>query len=111
MKCTALAVATLVAAASVASAADYHHPALRALAAPEPDTPSADTAAAGPTESNVHSRLAEAAAGKESINDDSKKPKEWWGGFGWGRPWGGYGGWGGWSGYGGLGGWGGGWGW
>ena len=110
MKCAALTVAALVAAASVASAADYHHPALRALAAPEPATPSADSTAAGPTESNVHSRPAEAAAANKHTDVDGKKPKEWWGGFGgWGRPWGGFGGWGGY--YGGLGGWGGGWGW
>uniref|UniRef100_A0AAV1UGV1 Uncharacterized protein n=1 Tax=Peronospora matthiolae TaxID=2874970 RepID=A0AAV1UGV1_9STRA len=59
MKCTALAVTALVAVASVASATDYQ-PALRALAASEPATPSTDTMAAGPTER--HSHPVEAAA-------------------------------------------------
>ena len=113
MKFTALVVTALVAgAANVASATDYQ-PALRALAAPESDAPNADTLAASPTERQSTPVEAAVAADKEhtvSIDAESKKSKEWWGGLGWGRPWGGYGG--GWGGYGGRwGGYGGGWGW
>ena len=114
MKFTAIAVTALVAVANVASATDYQ-PALRALAAPEPAAPEADTMSAGPTEQQPAPVEAAAAADKEptaNIDADSKKPKEWWGGSRWGRRWGRFGRGRPWSGYGGgWGGYGGGWGW
>ncbi|KAF4136386.1 hypothetical protein GN958_ATG14420 [Phytophthora infestans] len=121
MKFTTLAVTTLVAVASVASASDYQ-PALRALAVPEPVAPVT-------AEHNVQQPAAATAsvdaAGKKATHADNKdgdekKKKEWGGGgFGWGGPWGGpWGGCGGWGRCGGWGGWGGfggggfgGWGW
>ncbi|KAF4044143.1 hypothetical protein GN244_ATG03418 [Phytophthora infestans] len=110
MKFTTLAVTTLVAVASAASANDYQ-PALRALAVPEPVAPVA-------AEHNVQQPASPTASvdatGKEATHTDNedgdeKKKKEWGGGgFGWGGPWGGCGNWGrcgGWGGWGGFGGW------
>uniref|UniRef100_A0AAV1UYU0 Uncharacterized protein n=1 Tax=Peronospora matthiolae TaxID=2874970 RepID=A0AAV1UYU0_9STRA len=80
MKCTALAVTALVAVASVTSATDYQ-PALRALAASEPATPSTDTMAAGPTERHPVEAAADVAAENEPtavIGAEGKKSKEWW---------------------------------
>ncbi|KAG7381146.1 hypothetical protein PHYPSEUDO_006428 [Phytophthora pseudosyringae] len=93
MKLSALAVVTLAAVASVASANDYQ-PSLRALAAPEPAAPNAVAPAAGKENADAN------------VNAGDKKKKEWYGGFGWGRPCGGLGWGGGWGGWGGMGGWG-----
>ena len=95
MKCTALVVTALVAVARVTSATDYR-PAIRALAASGPATPSTDTMSASPTERQSHPvefAAAEAAGNDPTavIDAEVKKSKEWWGGVGWGRPWGGFG--------------------
>lgn len=101
MKFAALAVTGLAALASVASATD-NQPALRALAAQESAALGANTLAADPAEQRP-SPVEAAAANKEAatnVDADGNKHKEWWGGYGWGRPWGGYG-WGRpWGGYG-----------
>ncbi|KAF4136390.1 hypothetical protein GN958_ATG14424 [Phytophthora infestans] len=88
MKFTTLAVTTLVAVASVASANDYQ-PALRALAVPEPVAP---VAAEHSVQQPAAATASVDAAGKEATHADNKdgdekKKKEWGGGgFGWGGP-------------------------